>query len=455
MTKTLTITVFSIATAAVLVAQNPPATQPPQQQTDTIRTKISGTGTDIPPRFAVPDFIAVGGDAQAQAAARTIGQVLWDDLSFEREFYLIARDTYKTIPAPTSLDAVPLERWKEMGTDGLVVGAVRREGANLVVQVRLIEVTSGRSVWGREYSGKGDNPRFFAHTISDEIHDNQVALRGVARTKLAFTSDRDGERIKGPTAARDVQNIYIADYDGANQRRITVARTLELAPVWSPDAKSIAYTSYISGFPDIIVADIYQGRNSRPARGTDKAHNFLAVWAPDGTKLAFMSQRDGNPEIYVVNRDGSGLRRLTNHPENDVTPTWSPTGNQIAFTSNRTGRPQIWVMNADGSGQHQITRETWCDRPTWSPAPFNEIAYASQAGGGYDIKIYDFATQSTRQLTHGEGTNEQPAFSPTGRHLAFSSTRAGKYQIFTIGRDGNGLRQITRAGDNRYPNWSN
>ena len=455
MAKTFTIIALSLAAAALLVAQDPPPQQPPAQQPGAVRAKISGATEGLPPRFAVPDFIAAGGDQATQTAARTIGQVLWDDLNFEREFYMIARDTYKTIPQPTSIDAVDVSRWKELGTDGLVVGSVRRDGANLVVQVRLIKVTSGRSVWGREYSGKADNPRFFAHTISDEIHQNQVTLRGVARTKLAFTSDRDGERIKGPSAARDVQNIYIADYDGANQRRITVAQTLELAPVWSPDAQSIAYTSYVSGFPDIIVADIYKGRNSRPARGTDRAHNFLAVWSPDGTKLAFMSQRDGNPEIYVVNRDGSGLRRLTNHPENDVTPTWSPTGNQIAFTSNRAGRPQIWIMNADGSGQQQITRETWCDRPTWSPAPFNEIAYASQAGGGYDIKIYDFATQGTRQLTHGEGTNEQPTFSPTGRHLAFSSTRAGKYQIFTIGRDGNGLRQITRQGDNRYPNWSN
>ena len=42
-----------------------------------------------------------------------------------------------------------------------------------------------------------------------------------------------------------------------------------------------------------------------------------------------------------MNSDGSGLRRLTNHPEIDVTPTWSPTGNQIAFTSDRTGTPQI------------------------------------------------------------------------------------------------------------------
>ena len=453
MTKTLIALFVTTTAATVLIAQNPPA-QPPAQQADTVTTRIGGGDPNLPPKYAVPDFIAPGGDAKMQAIAKQLGEVLWDDLNFEREFYLISRDTYRTIPAATSLDQVPLARWKELGTEGLVVGSVRAEGANLVVQVRLLDVNSGIAAFSREYKGPSTNPRFFAHSIADDIHKQQVNLRGVARTKLAFTSTRDAERLSGANA-RDTQNIYIGDYDGANQRRISVARTLELGPTWSPDAQSIAYTSYISGYPDIIVADIYKGRNTRPAKGNDRVHNFLSVWSPDGQKLAFMSPRDGNSEIYVVNRDGSGLRRLTNHPGSDVTPTWAPSGNQIAFTSDRTGRPQIWIMDVDGSGQQQITRETWCDRPTWSPAPFNEIAYASQAGGGYDIKIFDFATRSVKSITHGEGSNESPAFSPNGRHIAFTSSRAGKYQIFTIDRDGQNLRQLTKAGENRFPNWSN
>jgi TolB protein len=438
----------AVCAALSLAAQDPPA-QPPQQQE--VRLTITGA-PGLPPKFAVPDFLA-SGDA---ATGKLLGQVLWDDLNFEREFYLVPRDTYATIPRPASLEDVPLDRWKELGVDGLVVGSVRRSGANMIVQVRLIQVATGQSVFGKEYSGLPNNPRFFAHTIADEIHQHQAALRGVARTKLAFTSDRDGERVKGAANARDIQNIYISDYDGANQRRITATPSLDITPAWSPDTKSMAYTSYRSGFPDVLVADL-TGRRilTKPANGSPEKQNFLPAWSPDGTKIAFMSNRDGNPEIYIVNRDGSGLRRLTNHPENDVTPTWAPSGNQIAFTSNRTGRPQIWIMNADGSGQQKITNESWCDRPTWSPAPFNEIAYASQSGGGYDIRIYDFATTSTRTITDGIGSNESPAFSPNGRHLAYVSTRAGKAQIFTIARDGKDRRQITTLGENRYPNWSN
>jgi TolB protein len=175
----------------------------------------------------------------------------------------------------------------------------------------------------------------------------------------------------------------------------------------------------------------------------------------DGTRIAFMSGRDGNPEIYIMNVDGSGVRRLTNHPAGDSSPTWSPTGTQIAFVSDRAGQPQVYIVGADGLNLRRLTSESYADRPTWSPAPFNEIAFTARTGPGYDIKIYDLASGATRQITFGEGSNESPAYSPNGRHLAFMSTRSGRYQVFTIGRDGRGAKQVTREGTNFTPAWSN
>ncbi len=209
--------------------------------------------------------------------------------------------------------------------------------------------------------------------------------------------------------------------------------------------------------PDIFIANIYQGTAvENPLRGGKAEENFLPVFSPDGTKLAFQSNRDGNPEIYVMNRDGSGIRRITNHPLSDTTPTWSPSGNQIAFVSDRTGSPQIYVVDADGLNFRPLTvgLESYCDRPTWSPPPFNEIAYAARTGGGFDIKVLDLATRERRQITFGEGSNESPAYAPNGRHLAFSSTRAGRRQIYVIDRMGKNVRQLTRAGNNQTPAWS-
>jgi TolB protein len=453
----LSVAVLAMAGAFVLSAQTPPAQPPPAQQPQEISTVLGGaTGK---PKLAVPDFVALTADGETKTIAAAIGQVLWNDFDFEQEFYLVPRDTYTTIPPAASIDAVPFDRWKELGAEGVVIGTVRKTGSGVTVQVRLFNTANQQAVFSKEYSGSSANPRLYAHTIADEIHKQQRNLDGVARTKLTFSSDRDGERMRGPIEDRRIKEIYIADYDGANARRITVNKALNITPVWAPDGKAIAYTSYRrNNAPDVFVSYIYEGRPPEtPAHGTERVHNFLPAWSPDGTKIAFMTNRDGNPEIYVINRDGSNVLRLTRHPGIDSTPTWSPSGNQVAFTSDRSGSPQIYVVEADGLGQPRriTTSESYADRATWSPAPYNEIAYAARTGPGYDIKIYNMAAGGEPQLiTHGEGSNESPAYSPTGRHLAFSSTRSGNQQIFVVGRNGVGLRQITKEGNNFTPNWS-
>ena len=442
-----------VAASAVVAAQQPASQQPPTtpQQPSSVGFTISND-PGAQTRLAVPDLLALSSDGETTEAARVIAEVLWNDLNYEREFYMIPRDTYKTIPPAPTLDLVPYERWRELGADNVIVGTVQKVATGIKVDIRVYNVQARASVLGREYTGSAANPRLYAHYMSDDLHEARFKLRGVAKTKLAFSSDRNREAVVGTVEKRDVKEVYVADYDGANPRRITINRALNVFPNWSPDGRSIAYTSYRTGVPDILISNIYAGTLEIPTKGSGQ--NWLPVFSPDGTKIAFTSSRDGNPELYVMNRDGSDLRRLTNNPEIDTTPTWSPNGNQIAFTSGRTGTPQIYMVGADGSGLRRISQESYADRPTWSPAPFNEIAFSARSGPGFDIKVLNIGTGETRQITFGEGTNESPAWSPNGRHLAFMSTCAGKSQIFTVDRDGRNIRQITRDGNNQTPNWS-
>lgn len=442
-----------VASMTVAFAQQPPPASPPptQQQPSSVAVKLTGD-PGAATRIAVPDFLAGSNDAETQAIARTLAQVLWDDLTFEREFTAIPRDTYGSIPAPSSIADPPLDRWRELGADALVMGSVSKTGAQVRVEMRVYDVAARRQVAAREYSGAATNPRLYSHTMADQIHEQLRSLRGVARTKLTFSSDRNNVRVADTVLNRTVKDVYISDYDGENPRRITVGRQLNITPSWAPDGRAIAYTSWRSGFPDIYISMIFEGKVLTPTKGV--AQNYLPVFSPDGTQIAFMSNRDGNDEIYIMNRDGSNIRRMTNHPAIDATPTWSPTGTQIAFTSDRSGSPEIWVVGVDGLGLRRLTFEGNSDRATWSPAPYNEIAYTGRSDSGLDIKVYNLASGETTQITFGEGRNESPAWSPNGRHLAFSSTRSGSTQIYTVDRDGQNIRQITRQGNNQQPNWS-
>ena len=458
----LILTVLVIAPPAKPVAAW--ISEPLQQPQTEFKLSLVGPGTQ--PKLGLPDFTVDASDKELADASATLVDVLWNDLDFEKEYYLIPRKASANIPIVADPKQLPFDRWKELGADYVIVGLTHRSGSNLDIEFHLVGVkdtNAGTDAFSWHYGGSGcsiKNVRFCAHFIADDFHKKTRGVDGVARTKLAFQSDRDASRMTG----RPIQNagaakeIYIADYDGADQLPVTANRNLNVAPVWSPDARDLAYTSWASGFMDIYVRSLFDARPpSRPAGGDANVENNLAAWSPDGSKLAFASTRSGNWDIWVVNRDGTGMHNITNYPKaTDNAPAWSPTGVQIAFTSDRTGSNQIYVIGADGVGLRQLTFGCQgCDRPTWST--LNVIAYTAGAGPGHDIYAVDLNNNNrTIQITDGLGSNESPTFAPNGRHIAFVTTRWGKEQVATIDITGRkeSLRRVTEMGNNRYPNWS-
>ncbi|HYN08628.1 MAG TPA: hypothetical protein VES67_14695 [Vicinamibacterales bacterium] len=439
-------------------ATQDPARPPQKQQSELV---LALDNPSYQPRIGIPDFIATGGDAELQTAAKMLADVLAADLDFEREFLVVDRKASAAIPPAATPEAINFDRWRQLGADFVVYATMRRAGAEFTVDLKLLLARGtppGQQRFGSEYSKCAmSNPRYCAHFIADDMHMKIRQVLGVARTKIAFASDRDATRQSGRFDPGSIgKEIYISDYDGANQRAATANRSLNINPTWLPDARGLAYASYVSKFPDIYVS-LFDGRPpTRPAGGTDAIQNTLPAVSPDGTRIAFASGRGGRYDVYLVNRDGSNPRNLTpNTPNSDEgAPTWSPTGSQIAFTSDRTGTNQIWVVSADGLGlPKRLTSDQHSDAPTWSS--LNYIAFTLGSGPGHDIAVIDLSKMEVRVLTDGIGSNKQPTVAPNARHIAFVTTRWGREQIGILDYPtGKSYRRVTESGNNTFPDWS-
>ncbi len=358
-------------------------------------------------RFAVPECVPKVADEATQKACKAIIEVLRADLRFEGIFQFVPESLFSAVPA-LNFDTPNFEDWRGIGTQYLVTNRVevapdpQTKKQQITLETKVYFAETGKAILAKRYTGNADNPRVFAHQANDDIMAS-ANYRGVARTKIAFVSDRDA------TKERRSKEIYITDYDGYNPRRVTVNGSLNILPAWSPDGRQLAYTSYRQPPPGIFISSIFEMKNTRVTSAGTQA--FAASWAPDGKRVAYFANTAGNMEIYVSNADGSGARKITSSSASESAPCWSPTGAEIAFTSDRGGTPQIYVVDSEGLNIRRLTTVgNWNDAPTWSPSKqFSEIAYTARLeGGGFDIAIIDLASRQVRQVTRAAGAASIP-----------------------------------------------
>ena len=207
--------------------------------------------------------------------------------------------------------------------------------------------------------------------LTDSATDNHTPRWSPDGQRLVFNSDRDGDF-----------KIYVMNADGSGVTRLTDSVGRDSQPRWSPDGQRIVFESDRDD-PDpndderIFNIYVMNADGSEVTRLTDNpAWDFKPRWSPDGQRIAFGSYRDdGDSDIYVMNADGSGEARLTDSPAHDFGPKWSPDGQRIVFTSRRHEREDpngiIWslyVINADGSGETRLTDHSAIDIDAdWSP----------------------------------------------------------------------------------------
>ena len=442
--RTIALTVLSclLLLALVLAAQVPPAAAPPDpQQPPNVTLELNRGGQVKKMKLAFPAFRGPGQlTGEAGKAGRELEETVRRDLDLSGYFEIQGPDVLSGL-ALTGDVQKDLAVYRSTGNEVLLLGDVRGEGDRIVFEGRVLDLGSGQAVVAKRYRGPFAVSRRMAHTFADEVIRFLIGKPGIALSSIAFASDRTGNK-----------EIFVMDYDGAGQRRITGHHSTSMSPAWSPGGGAIAYTSFFNGPPGIYLADLTSGRK-RPIVASGSL-NTSPSFSPDGRRIAFARSLDGNVEIFTADLDGGNLRRLTSSNAIDTNPAWSPKGGDIAFTSSRAGNPHLYLMDAEGANQRRLTFDgTYNDGAAWSPEG-DLVAYTSRRDGQFQIAVTNVGTLETQVLTSGPGENESPTFSPDGRKIAFSSRRSGRKQIYVMDLDGGNLRQLTTEGNNDLADWS-
>ena len=227
--------------------------------------------------------------------------------------------------------------------------------------------------------------------VADEDGANARALDG--GTDPAWSPD--GTRIAYVSDKHPSGQIYVMNADGSGARRLSSNDAWdETSPAWSPDGSKIAFVSDRDGAGYRIYIMNADGSGvKRLTRGT--GWEGYPAWSPDGSKIAFVSDQDGPMQIYTIGTDGSGLRRLTGFPTPAISPAWSPDGKKLAFTMKQEDRNwSVYVMNADGTDVRRLVPGF---EPAWSADGARlffrarpdgaDAIYAVSASGGAPVKI--------------------------------------------------------------------
>jgi TolB protein len=417
---------------------------------------------------ALPRFqVAPGSDDELKNMAQEGPGELGRLLSYSGFFNVMSEAAYPVAVTKslatlggTGVEGVDMTQWRSLGVESLTIGELSRDGSDITVALRTVDIHQSKLLLGKKYS-KVTRAQFkkVMAKYADRLLEAYTGKKGIFSSKMVFV----GRPAKGTS-----KQIYLSEFDGSNAVAITSGSAPHLSPAWSRDGSHITYTSYEDGNPDLFIYEVATGKK-RKLSGR-KGLNSGGNWGPGDKLVAFTGSVEGDADIYLVNPNGEKVRPLIRGPGLDVDPTFSPDGKWMAFVSGRYGNPHIFRAELKWEGDSEarvvsdkrLTYAGWYNAtPAWTPES-DKIVFA---GYDKDIDRFDMFMMNPdgtdlERLTIRAGDNERPSFSPNGQMIVFQSNRTqgrdikSVSQLYVMNRDGSNQRPLkTGLYEAQTPSW--
>ncbi|MBI3410615.1 MAG: DUF1553 domain-containing protein [Planctomycetes bacterium] len=220
--------------------------------------------------------------------------------------------------------------------------------------------------------------------------------------------------------------------DGSVQKLHPDATTAEFEAAFSADGRFYAYVQSRGNLNlKLVIRDTKADKDAVYDPGNGFAGMHRPSFTPDGGRVFFHFPTASGTQIFSVNNQGQDRKELSG-PGMNSWPAVSPDGKQIAFSSIRDGDFEIYVMNVDGSNVRRLTKSPGIDtRPAWSPDG-KRIAFTSNRDNNFEIYVIDTDGANVRRVTSHPERDDYAAWHPDGRRLVMVSERNGKHDLYLV-----------------------
>jgi TolB protein len=404
-------------------------------------TIIIDQGVDDPIRIAVVPF-ALSEDLDN---ADNLAKLIRFDLARSGQFDPVAPENM--LSYPSTQDAVFFRDWRILQTAYLVIGQAQTNALGQIeVSYQLFDVATQAQLQRVSFNIGREQWRDVGHKIADLVYTEVTGVRGAFSTKILYVLAQD----IGTQSAR--YKLQIADVDGARARTLFDTSEPILSASWSPDGRRVAYVSFETGRPSIILQDI-DGPN-RERLTNFRGINGSPVFSPDGKQLAMVLSRSGDPEVFVMDLETRKLRRITRHPAIDTEPSWSPDGRYLVFTSDRGGKPQIYQLELATNFLERLTFVGDYNARARLLSDGRHLVFVHRRNGIFHIAWQDLLEDRLLVLTESS-LDESPSLAPNGAMLIYATQDQDKGILAVVSVDGRvKYRLPSSAGDVREPAWS-
>ncbi|NDD28922.1 MAG: hypothetical protein EB084_11720 [Proteobacteria bacterium] len=284
-----------------------------------------------------------------------------------------------------------------------------------------------------------------------------IGTRGYNNLMARPSWSPDGSRFVAETGTQS----YVVHRDDGTREHIGPPHGYTTGAAFSPDGTQLSFSAFAvppgQSSPEwaLYVSD-NRGMNPRLVSHDD---GWNSTWSPDGKKVAFLNGRGEKYLLSVVNADGTGQRQLSDDWFTNR-PSWTPDSTSVVYDCGLLGRRKLYVTNAEDATTHRLRsfRGGFETNPAVSPDGRSVVfEHHYRQNGQADLAVMSLdGTQRPVLLTHADGREMDPMWSPDGSRIAFEGEVEGETELFVMNADGTDMSQVTQFDglDKHAPSWS-